>query len=395
MTLTALYLNCARCPARMNDDDHMAHALRLGARGMGSTWPNPAVGCVIVNGPVMGRGWTQQGGRPHAETMALAQAGALARGGTAYVTLEPCAHHGKTPPCAEALIAAGIARVVTALTDPDPRVAGRGHAMLRAAGIAVTECVLQDAARTAHAGFLKRVTQNLPFVTLKMAATLDGRTATASGESRWITGPQARRAVHALRLTHDGVLIGSGTARADDPDLTVRDLGAQHQPLRVVLDSALSHSPDSKLGRTARLSPVWLLHGPAAPQEARSAWTATGAHLIELPTSTSPGTPAAPPQSFDSSSPTAHIAPRAALQALAAQGLTRILCEGGATLAAHLIADDLIDCLVLHSAGALIGAEGRPVLGPLHLSHLSDAPRWHRSALRSLGPDVETVWHRV
>ena len=359
----------------MTDADHMAHALRLGARGLGGVWPNPAVGCVIVNGAVVGRGWTQPGGRPHAETMALAQAGDAARGATAYVTLEPCAHHGKTPPCAEALIAAGVARVVTALTDPDPRVAGRGHAMLRAAGIAVTEGVLEPAAREANAGFLKRVTQGLPLVTLKMAATLDGRTATAQGESRWITGAEARRGVHALRLSHDAVLVGAGTARADDPDLSVRDMGATRQPVRIVIDATLSHAADSKLGRSARLSPVWLLHGPAAPEAARQAWAATGARLIALP--------AAP-----------HISARAALQALVAEGITRLLCEGGATLAALLVADDLVDRVVLHTAGALIGAEGAPVLGPLQLAQLSDASRWQRLSMCALGHDVETVWQR-
>lgn len=363
----------------MSDEAHMAHALRLGARGLGATWPNPAVGCVIVADTpavtIVGRGWTQPGGRPHAETMALAQAGAKARGATAYVTLEPCAHHGRTPPCAEALIAAGVARVVTALTDPDPRVAGRGHAMLRAAGITVTQNIMAAEAQTANAGFLKRVTQGLPFVTLKMAATLDGRSATASGESRWITGPEARRAVHALRLRHDAVLIGSGTARADDPDLTVRDLGAPRQPLRIVIDTNLSHAPDSKLGRTARDIPVWLLHGAQAPSHARAAWNATGARLIELPADR-------------------HITPQTALHALAAEGLTRILCEGGATLAARLIAANLIDHLVLHSAGALIGAEGIPVLGPLNLLHLAQAPRWTCLSLRALGRDVETIWQR-
>ena len=376
MTLTASFLNCALSQVLMTDEDHMAHALRLGARGLGGTWPNPAVGCVIVNGAVVGRGWTQAGGRPHAEPMALAQAGTAARGATAYVTLEPCAHHGKTPPCAQALIDAGVARVVTALTDPDVRVSGRGHAMLRAAGIVITEGVLQQAAHEANAGFLKRITQSLPLVTLKMAATLDGRTATASGESRWITGPQARRAVHALRLNHDAVMVGAGTARADDPDLTVRDMGATRQPVRIVVDAALSHTPDSKLGRTAQLSPVWLLHGPAAPKGARKAWETTGAKLIEVPA-------------------TPHISARSALRALAAEGITRILCEGGATLAALLVADDLVDRVVLHTAGALIGAEGTPVFGPLHLTQLSDATRWNRLSLRPLGGDVETIWQRL
>ena len=212
----------------------MAHALRLAARGLGAVWPNPAVGCVLVrDGLIVGRGWTQPGGRPHAETGALAQAGALAQGATAYVTLEPCAHHGQTPPCAEGLIAARVARVVTALTDPDPRVAGRGHAMLRAAGIAVTEGVLAAEASRINAGFLKRISRNLPFVTLKLATTLDGRIATATGESRWITGPAARRHTHLLRLTHDAVMVGAGTARADDPDLTVRDIVAVFESHKV------------------------------------------------------------------------------------------------------------------------------------------------------------------
>ena len=356
------------------DTTHMAHALRLGARGLGTTWPNPAVGCVLVRaGQIIGRGWTQPGGRPHAETMALAQAGD-ASGATAYVTLEPCAHHGKTPPCAAALIAAGVARVVTALTDPDPRVAGKGHAMLRAAGIAVTEGVLTDQARAANAGFLKRVTRGLPFVTLKLAATVDGRTATASGESRWITGPEARRAVHLLRLTHDAVLVGSGTARADDPDLTLRDLGANHQPVRIVIDSQLTHDPASRLGRSARQTPVWLLHGPNAPLPRQTAWAGQGATLL----------------------PTAahghHLDLTAALQTLAARGLTRILCEGGGQLAAALIRAGLVDEVILHSAGALIGDEGRPALGPLGLTQLAQAPRLTLLSQRRLGADVETHW---
>lgn len=359
----------------MSDHDHMAHALRLAARGLGRTWPNPAVGCVIVKDHlILGRGWTQPGGRPHAETMALQQAGAVAKGATAYVTLEPCAHHGKTPPCAESLIAAGIARVVTALTDPDPRVAGKGHQMLRAAGIAVAESVCQAEATRANAGFLKRVTRGLPFVTLKLATTLDGRIATASGESRWITGPASRRVVHAMRLSHDAVLIGSGTARADDPDLTVRELGATHQPIRIVLDSRLSHSPASRLGQTARAHPVWMLHGPDAPAAARKAWGEVGARLLEIPTEDG------------------HLNSRASLQALAAQGLTRIFCEGGGTLAAALIKADLIDDLALFNAGALIGADGQPALGPLGLTALQDAPRLTLRETRSFGADAYSLW---
>ncbi len=354
----------------MNDDDHMAHALRLGARGLGRTWPNPAVGCVMVrNGVVLGRGWTQAGGRPHAERHALDQAGDAA-GATAYVTLEPCAHHGATPPCAKALIDARVARVVTALTDPDPRVSGRGHAMLRAAGISITEGVLAAEAARANAGFLKRVGQGLPFVTLKLATTLDGRIATATGESRWITGPAARRAVHRLRMTHDAVLIGAGTAIADDPDLTIRDLGASHQPVRILLDGMLRHRPDSRLGRTARHTAVWIIHAPSASSDARDAWEATGATLIEAPR---------------------HDA-AAALRLLADRGLTRILCEGGGTLAATLIRANLVDDLAVFAAGALIGADGVPAVAPLGLGALADAPRLTLQSVSRIGLDTLSIW---
>lgn len=360
----------------MTDDRHMAHALTLAARGLGTTRPNPAVGCVIVQGTrVVGRGWTQAGGRPHAETRALDQAGPTAAGATAFVTLEPCAHHGQTPPCAAALIAARVARVVTALTDPDPRVAGRGHALLRAAGIAVTEGVRAPQAARLNAGFFKRVTQGLPLVTLKLATSVDGRIATACGESRWITGPEARRATHALRLCHDAVMVGAGTALADDPDLTVRDMGAGHQPLRLVLDARLSHAPDSRLGRTARQHPVWMLHTDAAPRAQQAAWAATGAVLIEVP-----------------GLPEGRIDLAAAMRAMAARGLTRILCEGGATLAAGLIRDGLVDDLIAVTAGLLIGGEGQAAVGPLPLTRLAGAQRLRLLDSRLIGADVQTLW---
>lgn len=357
------------------DGEHMAHALRLAARGLGNTWPNPAVGCVIVkDGRVVGRGWTQPGGRPHAEVRALEQAGPQAAGATAYVTLEPCAHHGHTPPCAEALIAAKVARVVTALTDPDPRVSGKGHAMLRAAGIAVTEGILTPEASRLNAGFLKRVTRGLPFVTLKLATTLDGRIATQTGESRWITGPAARRKVHALRLSHDAVMVGSGTALADDPDLTVREMGTVHQPVRIVVDRALKHSPDSRLGRTARAHPVWLVHGPSAPAAARDGWLSTGATLIAAREGNG------------------LLDLTEVMQALAAKGLTRILCEGGSTLAAALLQARLVDDLALFCGAALIGAEGHPALGPLGLTALADAPRPSLRETQALGADLYSLW---
>lgn len=359
----------------MTDDDHMAHALRLAARGLGNVWPNPAVGCVLVrDGVVVGRGWTQPGGRPHAEVRALQQAGLAAEGATAYVTLEPCAHHGHTAPCADALISARVARVVTALTDPDPRVSGKGHELLRAAGIAVTEGVRAPDASRLNAGFLKRVTRGLPFVTLKLAATLDGRIATATGESRWITGPQARRKVHALRMSHDAVMVGAGTVLADDPDLTVRDLGAAHQPLRIILDRMLRHAPHSRLGRTAGSHPVWILHGPEAGTAARTAWTATGATLIE--TAEADG----------------HLDLAAALAALAARGVTRILSEGGSSVAAALVKAGLVDDLALFSGAVLIGSDGHPALGLLQSGPLAQALRPRLRESQVLGPDLYSLW---
>lgn len=361
----------------MSDEDHMAHALALGSRGLGRTWPNPAVGCVILRqGRVLGRGWTQPGGRPHAETMALAQA-ENAAGSTVYVTLEPCAHHGKTPPCVDALITARVARVVTALIDPDHRVSGKGHATLRAAGIVVTENILSDQATIANKGFLKRITTGLPAVTLKLAATLDGRIATASGESRWITGPDARRHVHTLRLTHDAVLIGAGTARADDPDLTARNIGATHQPIRVLLDGKLSHSPDSRLGQSAATQPVWIIHGAEAPASARAAWSARGATLFPCPTKA------------------AHLDLTKAFEILADQGLTRILCEGGGTIAAALIRANLVDDLIQISAGSVIGADGIAAIAPLGLKSLAAAPRFRLQDSRTLGPDTISHWTAI
>jgi diaminohydroxyphosphoribosylaminopyrimidine deaminase / 5-amino-6-(5-phosphoribosylamino)uracil reductase len=353
----------------------MRHALALAARGLGRTWPNPAVGCVIVQGTrVVGRGWTQHGGRPHAERMALAQAGAAARGATAYVTLEPCAHHGQTPPCADALIAAGVLRVVTALTDPDARVSGKGHARLRASGVTVTEGIRGAEARNLNAGFLKRVTQGLPFVALKLATSLDGRIAMPTGESRWITGLDARRAVHAMRLCHDAVMIGSGTAIADDPDLTVRDIGAGYQPVRVIIDGGLTHPADSRLGRTARLFPVWICHTHAATKGAIAAWQAAGATLI-------------PCASID-----LHIDIADALRQLAERGLTRILCEGGAALSAALIRNHLLDEIAQFTSGLLIGAEGIAALGPLMGGKLEDAPRLNLHETRQIGQDTLSRW---
>jgi diaminohydroxyphosphoribosylaminopyrimidine deaminase / 5-amino-6-(5-phosphoribosylamino)uracil reductase len=354
----------------------MAHALALAARGLGRTWPNPAVGCVIVQGQrIVGRGWTQPGGRPHAETMALAQAGKAARGATAYVTLEPCAHHGQTPPCTDALIAAGIARVVTALTDPDPRVSGRGHAALRAAGIEVTEDILPDRARALNAGFLKRVTQGLPYLTLKLATSLDGRIATSTGQSRWITSEAARRAVHAQRSAHDAVMVGIGTALADDPSLTIRDLGTDHQPLRIVIDSHLRLPLHSRLAQTAHENPVWLCHAAETQVAEALKLDAAGVRLIAC-----------------TRGKDGKVDLTDALKKLAAEGLTRIYCEGGGTLAASLIRENLVDELVHFTAGTLIGGDGHAALAPLGITDLATAPRLTLTRQQRIGPDTCSHW---
>ncbi|MBS0125327.1 bifunctional diaminohydroxyphosphoribosylaminopyrimidine deaminase/5-amino-6-(5-phosphoribosylamino)uracil reductase RibD [Aestuariicoccus sp. KMU-90] len=355
----------------------MAHALALGRRGMGHVWPNPAVGCVIVSrGRIVGRGWTQPGGRPHAETEALAQAGTAARNATAYVTLEPCAHHGKTPPCAEALIAAGVARVVAPLEDSDPRVAGQGFALLRAAGVEVTNGVMAAEAQADHAGFFLRVEQGRPFVTLKLALSLDGRIATASGESRWITGPEARRVVHGLRARHDAVMVGGGTARADDPALTVRGFGTVSQPVRVVVSRLLDLPLMGQLARTAQEVPVWICHGPDVSTELRDAWQGLGARL------------------FSCALAGGRLAPQSVLHALGEAGLTRVLCEGGGQLAASLLAEDLVDELQVFSAGVVLGAEGVPGIGALGIGALSEAPRLALAEQRGVGNDMYSIWRR-
>ncbi len=360
----------------------MALALALGRRALGRSWPNPAVGAVVVrDGRVLGRGWTQPGGRPHAETMALKaadeQSPDATRGASVYVTLEPCAHHGQTPPCAEALIRAGVARVVTALTDPDPRVAGRGHQMLRAAGVAVTEGCRAAEARFDQAGFLSRVTRNRPMVTLKLASSFDGRIATESGESRWITGPEARRYVHYLRATHDAVMVGSGTSRADDPNLLVRDLGEVGQPLRVVCDTHLVSNPDGRLGQGAATNPVVLCIGAHAGAAEQAAWRARGARLLVCKTT-----------------PVGHLDLDDVLGRLADLGVTRVFCEGGGGLAAGLLGRGLVDRLVGFTAGLVLGAEGRASVAPLPRRSLADHARFSLVESRALGGDVVHIWEK-
>jgi diaminohydroxyphosphoribosylaminopyrimidine deaminase/5-amino-6-(5-phosphoribosylamino)uracil reductase len=356
----------------------MAHALALGARGLGQVWPWPSVGCVLVrDGHVVGRGTSDAETLRHAERVALDQAGDAARGATAYVTLEPCAHQGRTLPCTEALIAAGIARVVVASDDPNPLVAGQGLQKLRAAGIPVETGLLKDRADQQHKGFFSVTTRGRPMLTLKLATTLDGRIATATGESRWITGPEARRVVHAMRMSHDAVLVGGGTARADDPTLTVRDMGAKRQPVRIVAARRLGLPWPNRLAATIGEGPVWLIHGAGdAAAEDIAKWENAGATLLES-------------QIADG-----QIDPRAMLETLAAQGLTRVFCEGGGMLAASLLSAGLVDELVVMTAGLALGAEGQPGLGPLGVSALAEAERFDLMETRAVGGDVLHHWVR-
>ena len=362
----------------MNDARFMATALTLGRRGQGQVWPNPAVGCVIVQeGRIVGRGWTQPGGRPHAETEALARAGTAARGATAYVTLEPCAHHGRTPPCAQALIDAGVARVVVATTDSDPRVAGRGIVMLQAAGIEVTTGVGEAEARQDHMGFFSRIDRGRPALTLKLAQSFDGRIATPTGESKWITGPAARRLTHAMRARHDAVMVGAGTVRADDPALTVRDMGAKRQPARIVVSDRLDLPLMSQLARTAAEVPVFLCHGPGVDTALRETWRGLGARLIECRRARG------------------RIDVADMMGRLAGEGLNRVFCEGGGALAASLLGAELVDELVGFGAGLVLGADGRPGVGPLGLQRLAAAPRFTLQRTARIGEDVLHVWRRV
>jgi diaminohydroxyphosphoribosylaminopyrimidine deaminase/5-amino-6-(5-phosphoribosylamino)uracil reductase len=333
---------------------------------------------MVRDGRVVGRGWTQPGGRPHAETEALRRAGDLARGATAYVTLEPCSHHGRTPPCCDALIAAGVARVVCAMRDPDPRVDGRGFARLRNAGIEVLEGLLEAEAQAGNAGFSRRIREGRPFVTLKLATTLDGRIATATGESKWITGPEARREAHAMRARHDAILVGSGTVVSDDPDLTCRLPGAAPlKSLRVVADARLRSPPSARVFATAGDHPTLLATVPGHHPATLAPYLATGTEVATLARG--------------------HEGLRMAalLGALAQRGVTRLLAEGGAGIAAALLREGLVDRLAWFHAPAVMGGDGLPAAYPLPVEVLSAMPRFRRVASRPLGPDWLTELERA
>ncbi|MGF1457118.1 MAG: bifunctional diaminohydroxyphosphoribosylaminopyrimidine deaminase/5-amino-6-(5-phosphoribosylamino)uracil reductase RibD [Alphaproteobacteria bacterium] len=361
------------------DRRFMAAAIRMGTRGLGCTAPNPAVGCLIVDpdGPtVLARGVTRSGGRPHAEAVALEKAGARARGATAYVTLEPCAHHGRTPPCAEALAAAGLARVVVGIGDPDPRVAGKGIAKLKAAGIAVTEGVLAEAARDLTMGFLSRVSRRRPMVTVKLASSMDGRIAAPGGVSQWITGPTARAHGHGLRASHDAILVGTTTAIVDNPRLTCRLPGLeQRSPIRIVTDGGLRVPLTHSLVASARDIPTWVLTAPDAAPARRRALEGAGVTVLTVPRR--------PGQGLDLN---------AALALLADRGMTRLLVEGGATLVASLIADGCVDRLYWYRAPMVLGGNGIAAIGGLDVAHPRMAPGFVLRSTRRLGPDTLEIF---
>jgi diaminohydroxyphosphoribosylaminopyrimidine deaminase/5-amino-6-(5-phosphoribosylamino)uracil reductase len=351
----------------------MRAALALARRGLGTVWPNPAVGCVIVKqGRVVGRGWTQPGGRPHGETEALAHAGEAARGATAYVSLEPCCHWGRTPPCADALIAAGIARVVVPVEDPDPRVSGGGLARLRAAGIAVETGLRAEEARALNAGFFQRIRDGRPLVTLKLATTLDGRLATRAGESRWITGETARARAHLLRAEHDAVMVGSNTVLVDDPTLDCRLPGlGPRSPVRIIVDSRLRLPLTARVVADAGRVPTWIVTLAGADAARQEAFRSCGVELVAV----GPDEAGA-----------ADLG--AALGELARRGLTRVLVEGGAVLAASLLRAGLVDRLAWFRAGKIIGGDGIPAVAPFGLERLAAAPSFKRLSIETVGEDV-------
>lgn len=351
----------------------MSTALALAARGLGQVAPNPAVGCVLCrDGDVVGRGWTQPGGRPHAETEALRRAGERAKGATAYVTLEPCAHHGQTPPCADALIEAGIARAVIAVGDPDSRVDGGGIERLKAAGVDVSVGSCAEQAKDLNAGFFKRTEKGLPFVSLKLASTADGQIATRAGNSQWITGPAARKRGHLLRATHNAVLSGIGTVLADDPMLTCRVEGMEDRsPIRVILDSTLRIPLESKLMASAREIPVWIITADSADKGREQACLSAGAEVIRV----RPDSQGRPDIT-------------AALHMLAARGLNRVLAECGPGVAAGLLKAGLVDRLQWFRAGKVIGGDGQSAIAALGVDTLAQTVSLTRVATYPLGEDM-------
>ncbi len=346
------------------DHTHMARTLQLAAQGLYTTTPNPRVGCVIVkDGHVIGEGWHQRAGTPHAEIHALKAAGDAARGATVYVTLEPCSHHGRTPPCAEALVQAGVTRVVAAMSDPNPLVAGGGISMLTLAGIQAEVGLMENEARALNPGFISRMTRQRPWVRLKTASTLDGKTALANGQSQWITGEAARADVQKLRARACAILTGSGTILADNPRMNVRDVDIGRQPLRVIVDSALRTPVD------AATLPALIACHHAAPA-ARAALEQAGAEVIELP------------------GMEGRVDLATLLTRLSQRGINELHVEAGAALNGALLAAGLVDEWVAYMAPMTAGNDARGLFSQPALTTLADAMRFRVSDVRQIGDDL-------
>jgi diaminohydroxyphosphoribosylaminopyrimidine deaminase / 5-amino-6-(5-phosphoribosylamino)uracil reductase len=362
------------------DRRFMQLALTLGRRGLGRTWPNPAVGAVVVkNGVIVGRGWTQPGGRPHAEPVALNRADGEARGATLYVTLEPCSHFGKSPPCADAIIAAGIARVVAAVEDPNPEVAGQGHAKLRAAGITVDVGLFAQEAAHDHAGHFRRVRDKRPHVILKLAVSADDKIGAAAGKPIAITGEAARARVHLLRAQSDAILGGIGTVLADDPLLTCRLPGMERRsPVRVVLDNSLRIPAGSRLIHTARETPLWVMASELADAPTAAGLGAAGAQVIRVPSKQGQGLDLA-----------------AVLRALSDKGITRLMVEGGSRVASSFVAAGLVDEVWLFRAEKAVGADGIAALDALPLTAITQSPSFRVRASEMLDKDTLTIYERA
>jgi diaminohydroxyphosphoribosylaminopyrimidine deaminase/5-amino-6-(5-phosphoribosylamino)uracil reductase len=366
--------------AQTADHRFMQLALTLGRRGLGQTWPNPAVGAVVVkDGLIVGRGWTQPGGRPHAEPVALKQAGEAARGATLYVTLEPCSHIGKSPPCTDAVITAGISRVAAAIEDPNPEVAGRGFAKLRAAGIAVDIGFENAEAAYAHAGHLRRIRDQRPHVILKLAVSADDKIAAAGRKPVAITEEAARTRVHLLRAQCDAILVGIGTVLADDPLLTCRLPGMEaRSPVRVVLDRALRTPGDSRLVHSARETPLWVMASELAEAPAAAKLGAAGAQVLRVPPTSASG-----------------LDLQAVLRVLAEKGVTRLMVEGGSRVAVSFVTEGLVDEAWLLRGPDAIGPDGVNALDALPLTKITQSPAFRVRASETLDKDTLTIYERA
>lgn len=361
----------------------MRMALSLARRGLGNVWPNPAVGCILVrndlNNRIVGRGWTQAGGRPHGEIEAINRAQKLAEGSVAYITLEPCNHHGETPPCSESLINAGIKRCVIAIKDPDPRVLGSGINRLREAGIDTEVGVCEKDAKEINAGFFLRIQKGRPLFTLKTATTIDGRIATSSGNSRWITGKKARAFAHRLRANHDAIMIGINTALIDNPLLNCRLPGLEElSPIRIIADTNLRLPTDCALVKTATTIQTWVITKNIVDLDRCSQLEDLGVNIIKI--------------DIDK---TGHLDLDELVTELGNRGLTRVLVEGGGALAAAMIKKNLIDKLAWFRSAKIIGGDGLGAVAPFGINEISKAPTFFCDSIARIGDDIFETYRRI